>query len=408
MSIWRIQTNTSKGNIAKYCLENKVVAMGWSLNEHPYRHELDHISYDQYLEIANKYYDSFGSVKRLAESLRPNDLIWLRDEGVYYVARVKENSVWQFNNDSIAHDRDASNQVNNIDWIRVGDESDIPGGLSTAFIRGSTFERIYKPGILEYSELIFNQKSEDDYKYERTIELNKDNFFSLISPSDCEDLLYAWLYDISEKNYMCIPSTNKLATEKYEFVILDTATGRHIYIQVKNGDVDLNADDYASIVEHSDNEVYLLTTRGKIENRNKYKNVHPVDPEILFEFAIDETKSTIIPPNIKYWIEFAGGYNSPSQLKGIMFDTNDESSENYMFSHNVIAAWGKAKRYINSFNKDDIVLYYKKWYGIIAVAKILTSNPVPINDGLEHSVELLVPPKKRLQWQYCVNKTVRN
>lgn len=90
-----------------------------------------------------------------------------------------------------------------------------------------------------------------------------------------------------------------------------------IYIQVKNGEINLNTDDYYSLVKSTENKVYLLTTKGKIENINKYDNVIAVNPDILFEFAINEENTKIIPPNIKYWIEFAGGYYNGIDKKGL-------------------------------------------------------------------------------------------
>ena len=78
-----------------------------------------------------------------------------------------------------------------------------------------------------------------------------------------------WLYDT--KGYVCIPSTNKIATPKYECVLVDPndLNRKHIYIQVKKGDVDLNTDDYSSL----NGEVYLLTTEGNVQNAQKYSNV---------------------------------------------------------------------------------------------------------------------------------------
>lgn len=394
MSVWRLQTKTSGGDVGGYCIGNHVIAMGWSLNAHQYREELEKLTLYDYFELADRYYNSYGSVRRLIEDLRPNDLIWMRHEGIYYLARICENSKWQFKNDPELHEKDVCNQVDRIEWIRIGDESEVPGGLTTAFIRGSTLQRINKPGILEYSELIYNTKAKDSFKYDRTITLDKENFYSLLSPSDCEDLLYVYLYDKNEKNYLCIPSTNKIVTEKYEFIIIDVETGNHIYIQVKNGNINLNADDYASLVYDSENKLYLLTTRGNVFNVDKYDNIYAVDPDELFDFALEEKNYNIIPPNIKYWIDFAGGYSDSMSVKGIMFDTNDESCEKYMFENNVVAAWGRAKRYVNSFKKDDIVFFYKKGYGVIAAGKILTDEPREIDNGLEHCVDIMIAPRK--------------
>ena len=313
MAIWRIQTNTDGrdiSNIAQYCINNNVAAVGWSLLKHTNRSELDNLSFEDYCEIAKLYYDSIGSVERLAHDVKPNDLIWMRKEGIYYLARVEEDSRWFFNSCTEATQYDACNQINHIHWIKIGDESSIPGALSTSFIRGAALQRIYKPGVLEYSELIYDRKSTDNYKYNRTIELNEANFYALISPTDCEDLLYIYTYKQSGYRYVCIPSTNKISTPKYEFVAMDATTGGHIYYQAKNGEILINADDYCDLVESPNAKVYLLSTRGKVIRAEKYDRIYVVDPTNLFEFACDEENAKIIPPNIKYWMEFAGGYSN--------------------------------------------------------------------------------------------------
>ena len=402
MAVWRLQTSTSKGDISEYCLKNNIAAVGWSLFDYPNRNELSELSFDEYYDLADLYYNSFDSVVRFVCDIKENDLIWIRSGGIYYLGRFTSESKWRFCPDEDASTRDACNQISNIFWIKIGDESDIPGALSTSFIRGSTFQRIHKPGILEYSELIYNQKSNDAFKYQRTMEFNESTFYSLISPSDCEDLLYMWLYAKSEKEYVCIPSTNKLATEKYEFVILDAKTGKHIYVQVKNGDTPLNADNYADLIANSNNEVYLLTTRGTVSNTENYKNIHRVDPTELFAFVCDENNVNIIPPNIKYWVEFAYTNSETSGVKGIMFDTNDEDSEKYMFEHRTVAAWGSPKRYVDSFSKGDFVFYYKKWYGVIAVGKIVSDSPRIIDNGKELDVEMIIEPEYKEDTIYSV------
>lgn len=389
MFIWRIQTRTSKGDIAQYCFKKKVAAVGWSLNEYSNRDELNNLEFSNYCEYADRFYQSYDSVIRLAHEVKENDIIWMRMNGIYYFARVKDSSKWVFNNEIEAVDKDACNQLTNIEWERVGDESEVPGALTTAFIRGATLQRIYKPGICEYSELIYNQKHTSGFRYTRSIELTERNFYALISPSDCEDLLCMWLYS-KNKNYVCIPSTNKISTEKYECVLLDSGTGKHIYIQVKNGEVTLNADDYAPVVQNTNNEFYLLTTCGKVINEEKYDNIFAVDSSELFDFACSEENVNIIPPNIKYWMEFAGGYSILSDRKGILFDTNSENAEQYMFENKVVAAWGNSSRYIKSFFKGDYVFYYKKRFGIIAVGKVVSERPRKIESGLEHDVEIII------------------
>lgn len=400
--VWRLQTNTSKGNAAEYCLKHNVAAVGWDLSRYLDRSDLKNLSFEEYCRHAEEHYRSFDSVIRMKQDIRPNHLVWMRDGGIYYIARVLSNSKWKYNDTDDARIDDVCNQITNIFWKKVGNESEVPGALTTAFIRGSAFQRIWKEGILEYSEMIYDNVSNDEFKYNKRIALNKDTFYSLISPSDCEDLLYSYLYHINEKNYMCIPSTNKISTEKYEFVSLDTRTGKHIYIQVKNGEIDLDANDYKELLESNnhDSEVYLFTSKGKRINEGVNVKIHFINPDDLFDFACNADNIYTIPPHIRSWIEFAGGFLVDSAEKGIMFDTNDNKCEQEMFDRGVIAAWGPPKRFINSFNLGDYVLYYKKGFGVIAAGKITGSEPVESNDGKELPVEMILPPKKDLSGKW--------
>lgn len=400
MNVWRIKCNTSKTNIAQYCIDNQIAAMGWSLLEYEGNpQDLLFNTFEEYCKFADDYYNDNPSyiynLERLVNQLQVNDLIWLRCEGIYYCARITENTKWFFDNSDIARQYDACNTITNVNWIRIGDESEVPGALTTAFIGGKVLQRINIEGVDKYSQIIYDQKSKDNFKYNINITLNQENFYSLISPSDCEDLLYLWLYS-KHNSYVCIPSTNKLATQKYEFVVLDVETGKHIYIQVKNGSVDIDADYYASLVNGTVNEVYLLSTKGKVYNADKYSNIHVADPKKIFEFACDEANQNYIPPNIDYWMQFAGGLINDSEIKGIMIDTNNEECENYMIENSVIAAWGTPKKYINSFNKNDFALFYKKGYGIIAIGKVLSDNVAAIdnNTGYETKVEWIIEVRK--------------
>ena len=160
---------------------------------------------------------------------------------------------------------DAANQLTNIRWIRFAqaDESTVPGAISTAFIKGSTLQRINKPGVDEFSKLLYNREMGKRI-YDVQFELTEPNFYSMLSPSDCEDLLCMWLY--AKYGYICIPSTNKLATQLYECVLLDPKTGEHIYIQVKNGNVEIDADDYKQL----QGITWLFTTKGRVINAEKH------------------------------------------------------------------------------------------------------------------------------------------
>lgn len=313
MEVWRLQVKTGNKNIAKYCIENHVAAMGWSLKELPEseRKNIKNIkTFEDYCKYADKVYKSYASVKRLKEQVKENDIIWMhsRDEGKYYFGRVKKESKWIFNSEA-AEKKDAGNQLTNIDWYEAStraDEESVPGAIATALIKGSTLQRINKDGVKEYSQLLYNKihdPEKEQFTYEKPHLCLDKHFYMLLSPSDVEDLLALRLY--AEKKYVCIPSTNKIATAKYECVLVDPESEKrkHIYIQVKKGKVDLEASDYVNLAKDG-NEVYLLTTEGRVKNADKYKNITAVNPDEIYRFAIDPKYKSIIPEHVLYWIEF--------------------------------------------------------------------------------------------------------
>lgn len=315
MEVWRLQVKTGNKNIAKYCIENHVAAMGWSLKELPEseRKNIKNIkTFEDYCKYADKVYKSYASVKRLKEQVKENDIIWMhsRDEGKYYFGRVKKESKWIFNSEA-AEKKDAGNQLTNIDWYEAStraDEESVPGAIATAFIKGSTLQRINKDGVKEYSQLLYNKihdPEKEQFTYEKPNLCLDKHFYILLSPSDVEDLLALWLYATKREKYVCIPSTNKIATAKYECVLVATKSmkRKHIYIQVKKGKVDLEASDYVNLAKDGD-EVYLLTTEGRVKNADKYENITAVNPDEIYRFAIDPKYKNIIPEHVLYWIEF--------------------------------------------------------------------------------------------------------
>lgn len=398
MQIWRLQTNTDGGDVAKFCRENHVIAMGWILDDNTRAILKKNPTFDNFCELADNYYEGYSSVRRMAKEVMINDIVWMKDGGQYYFARIDKRSEWKFDFSEEALKLDASNQRSNIYWEKVGDESSVPGCLTTGFIRGSTFQRINKSGLSEFSQMLYNMKVSDKegYRYDRpNISLNAKDFWNLLQPDDAEDLLCMWLY--KEKGYIVIPSTNKKSTELYECVLIDPKAedNNHIYIQVKKGNVDIDASAYNKL----DGEVYFLTTEGKVINDNK-PNYHVVNPNKIYEFAIDPVNKTLIPKGIAYWIKFLTESENENMdktsVKGIMLDTNlsySNVNEMEMLSQNRVCAYGDADRYIKSFRKGDYALFYSKGRGIIAVGEVTSDEPkeVETEKGLYHEVKMIVP-----------------
>lgn len=404
MSVWRLQLITAGSSIAAYCIQNHVAAMGWSLADIAPKVRQTIKEFEEYRKYADDEYDEkYDSVKRLYYDVKPGDIIWMRSrsEGKYYFARVKPESKWVFNENAVSID--AANQLTDIDWYPASDKADeesVPGAVATAFIMGQTLQKIKKPGVEAYSQMLYNRlhdPKKDSYSYpDPDLSLCESHFYSLLQPEDVEDLLALWLFDT--KGYVCIPSTNKIATPKYECVLVDPAdtNRKHIYIQVKKGNVPLDAADYAEL--HG--EVYLLTTEGKVSNIGIYNNIYMVNPTEIYQFATNPDKAHIIPENVLYWVKFLTDVENERMksdtCKGIMLDTNrsySDTNEYEMLSQSKISAYGDASRYIDSFKKGDYALFYSKGRGIIAIGRITSDKVCTAENEKYHEVNLILPKK---------------
>ena len=81
----------------------------------------------------------------------------MRDNGIYYLGHVTENSSIFITVMRDALDFDLANQITEVKWKRIGDESQVPGAVATAFIRGRTIQRINKDYMFEYAEYAFGE-----------------------------------------------------------------------------------------------------------------------------------------------------------------------------------------------------------------------------------------------------------
>ena len=361
---WRLHTkpkvsvkNKLETKVANELIKRKIVAIGWTLREDIYneltvtgKNELEEDEksikddFEKYKEIIEK--NSYKTIKddkrkffygkvnpnliRL-NNLKKDDLIWMRSKGIYYLGRVTEKSHYLYAYRDSKKDSDIlklgiSNQFTDIEWHEIGTESEIPGRILIAFYQREALIEIDEKFVVDISQILYNKK-DNYYKISDKLENNKTNFYGLLSPNDCEDLLYFYLYH--KFKYIVIPSTNKINTQNYEFVMLNSNNrDKKIYIQVKNGyskGSDLYLEDYQKL----DGKVYLLTTAGNIyETKTKKKllqiafkqnyefeeigstknnnKIYAINPEALYEFAKEayENESILMPHSILQWFEY--------------------------------------------------------------------------------------------------------
>ncbi len=282
-TVWRLQTRTDSNDgkkISTYCREKSIAAVGWSINDDQIKkynaEAFDKIqsirasikSKDIYYKVLEEYnlFNIKAGKKIVAvetlERVKPGDYIWMRDNGIYYLGYVGNNLRYVYNPSIDALEHDAANQIEDVEWKPIGDESQVPGVIATAFIQGRTLQRVRKDYMYEYASFIYNGKP-----LAVNIESNaslKQLFYNCLSPSDCEDLVCLYLYD--KANYIAIPSTEL-------------------------------------IKDQPNKEVYLFSSEDKVVVETYIDNIHIISSDELYSWAKEkiEKNSFLIPEGIVKW-----------------------------------------------------------------------------------------------------------
>ena len=357
--VWRLHTkpklskkNKLEDKVTNELIRRKIVAIGWTLREDIYN-ELTATGKNELEEDEKSIKDDFEKYKKIIEknnyetikgekksffygkvnpnlirlnNLKKDDLIWIRSKGKYHLGRVTEKSHYLYAYRDSQKNSDIlklgiNNQFTDIEWHEIGTESEIPGRILIAFYQREALIEIDEKFVVDISQILYNKK-DNYYKISDKLENNKTNFYGLLSPNDCEDLLYFYLYH--KFKYIVIPSTNKINTQNYEFVMLNSNNrDGKIYIQVKNGEVNIEINNYKNFR----GEIYLLTTRGNVLKNGKiltknnidmdngkilnldgsFKgNIFIINPEALYEFAKEAYKdeTILMPQSILQWFKY--------------------------------------------------------------------------------------------------------
>jgi len=142
--------------------------------------------------------------------------------------------------------------------------------------------------------MIYNTKVGASYYDVKPVE--KGNILDMFLPEDVEEIISLFLQ--SEKNYLIYTSTNKIDTEKYEFVMISRDGSHMCYPQVKTGNVALDFNDYNKLTEHG-NMVYLFAvSQNYILNNNQ--NIIALSKSEIIDYLYKN--KVIMPKRIRMWL----------------------------------------------------------------------------------------------------------
>jgi len=286
MKVWRLNIKPdSAPNVdpRKFCFNRGILGAGWPVDAP------SGIDADRYRRLASEKYGS-GSwtsfFRAVHQRMDEGDLCWTRDQsGVYYLGQVTGS--WRYESGS-EHIRADVVNVRNCDWAKIGEADAVPGKILNSF-RGRTLQRSRGSTIKAYSGYVYFKHNP---AFEYTLTNVEPDLFRLLGPGDCEDVVGAYLQD---QGYRLIPSTSKKSTPKYEYVLRGPG-GQKAFVQVKQGNVPLNAEDFGQL----DGEVYLFSTHGTCIT-DGYDHVHALDPAEMEAYVYNHLDA--MSERIRNWVE---------------------------------------------------------------------------------------------------------
>lgn len=319
--LWRIHlfgdaTNEDKNKARTYCINNKIMAIGWPC----------HVQHDDIEEYQKKYKTVPGwmkkngnyqdSVNRIIEQVQDNDYVWTYDgNGKYCIAKII---------DPQAH-IPVPSEGNLFDWFGVYrrvenwykcENNEVPGKVINGLIKGQTLQSV-DSCLFEYSKYLYHKKQSNDssllFKSDKNVE---DTLKNLLHSEDLEDLLGLWLQ--LDNDYVVFPSTNKQGTKDYEYMLRKKDGSHNAVIQCKTGYTGIDASDFNKYVDDGYN-VYLATTFGCISNKpediieiNSQNHKEVSSSALMFNVSIKylldwaKKNKNILPDRIRYYLDITG------------------------------------------------------------------------------------------------------
>lgn len=173
--------------------------------------------------------------------------------------------------------------------VEVGLQDAVPGKIVSCFRPTRRFQSVRSPGMLAFSESAAGLSPSASVTHD---------LFEFMSDSDLEDVVFTYL---QVHGWYVVPSSRRMDTPHYEFVLVHRSTGDRGIVQVKSGGTSISAGDYAgNVITH------LFATSGQYGDRipanvvlvtrdglEAFMNDHPN----LLTGAVMRWRSLVRPPH---------------------------------------------------------------------------------------------------------------
>lgn len=281
--------NHIRKKLIDFCLNNsdQYLAIGWSRLSK----DIKDNDFNEYYERIKKERGRANPAINVFRDTKIDDLFWTRDlSGDYWICKVKSPAKVVCNTNLDI------GSILPVEAFNVGMQ--VPGQIKSSFNRprGSTIERIRDKSIIEYSKLLFNKFSKNNY-FE--IKPFRGGLLDNLPEFDLEELVISYL-QIKENYYVLSNSiANKSTTIKIECEMIsrEIDNPRKAVVQVKGKKAkELDALEFKQYVDEG-YLVYLYAPR--VINLDNIENIVRIGDNDLLDFY--EKYKLILPASITRW-----------------------------------------------------------------------------------------------------------
>ena len=260
----------------QYCLDNKVLGVGWRVDTDRLT---ETTNWDDYYQEASLIHTDLNICKYIQRWVSKGDLAWTRDNnGNYYLAQVTSGWEYWTSPQGREQDIDIAN-VFRCNFHAV-DVDEVPGKVIACFRAPRTIQEIADEKARIYSQYLWNKRSgKNIYKIDKS---GYFDIFMMLDDEETEDLVFLYL---QSKGWYVVPNSRKGDTMRYEFLLTHSKTFEKAETQVKTGDAEIDLNDYATIPC----KVFLFQSNERYKGKET-ENVVCIPRDELRKFMIDNIK----------------------------------------------------------------------------------------------------------------------
>lgn len=276
-----------------YCIEHKVLGWGWVCSngakcgnsiETYYKDYKDEYYKSEYYKESKKKCTALTKAYNQIKPMQKDDFVWVRVDGKWYLGKISGDFTF-----CPPENYPEFGMLRSCEWKEINKDL-VPGNILTYSKNDNTIRRIEKnDSFIKYCQYLYGDLKEKPQNL---------NFWDLAHYEDLEDIV--GLYLQKEEGYLIFPSTNKMGTEDYEYMLIQKAEPyKKAIIQCKNNSCigEYNWEKFED-GEYKDKKVYILTIKNDPHPEKKYTEYSETK---IFKWSYKGRIFVFNPNELKKW-----------------------------------------------------------------------------------------------------------